>query len=152
MKRMTAVGFATAVMAAATLGMASAPTTQVTPRSQMPVEQPAETASLEVSPHDQSVELSKKCKCPNGCSMQKWMKKVMQKAVGSGDAKKIAKALRKIASKPVAGYGEWKAMAEAGAKAADAGDLKAAKKSCKACHKAYQKKYRKDKALRCGSW
>ncbi|MFP6684475.1 MAG: hypothetical protein VB934_07175 [Polyangiaceae bacterium] len=152
MKRMTAVGLATAVMAAATLGMASAPTTQVTPPFQASVEQPAETASLEVSPHDQSVELSKKCKCSGGCSMQKWMKKVMQKAVGSGDAKKVAKALRKIASKPVAGYGKWKALAEAGAKAAESGDLKAAKKSCKACHKAYQKKYRKDKALCCGSW
>ena len=101
---------------------------------------------------DDAVELSKKCKCPNGCQMKKWMKKVMQRAMGSGDNKKIAAALGTIAKKPVPGYDKWVAMAKAGQKAALAGDKKGIKKSCKDCHKAYQKKYRKDKALRCGSW
>jgi hypothetical protein len=156
MKRMTAVGLAAAVMAAATLGMATdhTPTAASGSAPMTPlVTQSSEVhMTLETSLDGDAVELSKKCKCPKGCAMKKWMKKVMQRAMGSGDAKKIAKALRTVASKPVAGYGKWKSIAEAGAKAAEAGDVKAAKKSCKNCHKAYQKKYRKDASLRCGSW
>jgi hypothetical protein len=95
---------------------------------------------------------SKNCQCPNGCAMRKWMNKVMGPAMVSGDMIKIGKALRKIRSKPVPGYTHWTTVANAGAKAADKGDMKGVKKSCNDCHKLYRKKYRKDKRLRCGGW
>jgi len=77
------------------------------------------------------------------CPMQKWMKKNIAKSVSAGDLPSIAKHLQFIADHPVEGYDDWTEMAEEGVKAARADDLKGAKKSCKTCHKAYQKKWRK---------
>lgn len=95
----------------------------------------------------------KKCKCPNGCKMKKWMKTAMTAAVASGDGKKLAKALTYVAERPPkgAGYERWKKIAKDGADAARAGKIDEAKKSCKACHRAFEKKYRKS-ALRCEDW
>jgi hypothetical protein len=83
--------------------------------------------------------------------MMKWMKSAMASAVAGGDKAKIAKALKTIAGKPVAGMGEWASIANAGAAAAEKGDIDGAKASCKKCHKLYQKKYEDSKA-RCGGW
>jgi hypothetical protein len=93
----------------------------------------------------------KKCECPGGCAMLKWMKSAMAGAVSSGDKDKIAKALEHIAGKPVAGYGEWASLAKQGAEAAKKGDIDAAKQSCKGCHEKYQKKYQ-DSDTRCKGW
>ena len=49
------------------------------------------------------------------CPMQGWMKSAMGSAVASGDGEKIAKALETIARKPVAGFGNWSAIALEGA-------------------------------------
>jgi hypothetical protein len=76
------------------------------------------------------------------CPMQGWMKGVMASAVASGDAAKIAAGLNTIASKPVAGFGEWSGIAAAGAAKASAGDIDGAKEACKKCHALYQKKYK----------
>ncbi len=75
------------------------------------------------------------------CPMQGWMKGVMARAVASGDGDKIAQALNTVASKPVAGFDSWSAIAAEGAAKAKAGDIEGAKNSCKKCHGLYQKKY-----------
>jgi hypothetical protein len=97
------------------------------------------------------IEGAKKCDCPNGCAMMKWMKSAMAPAVAGGDKDKLAKALKHVASKPVAGMGQWASIATAGATAAEKGDIDGAKASCKNCHKLYQKQYEESKA-RCGGW
>ena len=73
--------------------------------------------------------------------MQAWMKQAMGSAVASGDAQRISRALSQIAAKPVAGMGEWSAIAAAGASKAAAGDIDGAKQSCKTCHDKYKYKY-----------
>jgi hypothetical protein len=75
------------------------------------------------------------------CPMQGWMKSVMGSAVASGDGERLAKALNAVAAKPVAGFGNWSAIASAGAAKAAAGDIDGAKQSCKQCHDAYKHKY-----------
>jgi hypothetical protein len=77
---------------------------------------------------------------PN-CPMQGWMKSAMGSAVASGDGERIAKALETVARKPVAGFGNWTAIALEGAAKARAGDIDGAKLSCKKCHDAYKHKY-----------
>ena len=78
------------------------------------------------------------------CPMQGWMKSVLAKAAGSGEAKELANALDVVASKPVAGFDQWVAIAKEGADKARAGDLDTVKASCKKCHSLYQKKYREE--------
>ncbi|MEZ4300905.1 MAG: hypothetical protein R3B70_38580 [Polyangiaceae bacterium] len=75
------------------------------------------------------------------CPMQGWMKSAMGSAVASGDGERLAKALETVASKPVAGFGNWSAFAIEGAAKARAGDIDGAKQSCKKCHDAYKYKY-----------
>jgi hypothetical protein len=75
------------------------------------------------------------------CPMQGWMKSAMGSAVASGDGEKIAKALETVARKPVAGMGQWSAIAIEGAGKARAGDIDGAKQSCKKCHDLYKYKY-----------
>lgn len=79
------------------------------------------------------------------CPMQGWMKSVMAKAAGSGEAKDLAAALDQVAANPISGYDDWVVIAKEGADKARAGDVDGAKTSCKKCHTAYQKKYREDK-------
>ena len=161
MKHITAVTLAMSIIAVATFGMASAPEAPAPNRaaqsSQISMSHSqvdlTGMSSLSVeSTYGQAIELSKKCKCPNGCAMRKWMKKIMHPAMLSGDMKKIGKALRKIGSKPIPEYKNWRAISNAGETAAAKGDMKGVKQSCKGCHKAYLKKYRKNKALRCSDW
>jgi hypothetical protein len=76
------------------------------------------------------------------CPMQGWMKKVMAPASSSGDGAKLAEALEYVAKKPPPGYAEWTAIAKAGAAKAKAGDVDAAKASCKKCHDAYKADYK----------
>ena len=65
----------------------------------------------------------------------------MARAMSGGDADTIARGLRTIADKPVEGYVEWTAIAEEGVAKAREGDIRGAKKTCKKCHKLYQKEY-----------
>lgn len=137
----------TALMSAATLGFVS-PAPQA---EDVSAGTTVDTTAAIEGHNDAVTELGKKCTCPKGCAMQKWMKKKMQRAMGSGKMDKVAKALSVIASKPPAGYSDWKKISEAGVAAAKAGDKKGVKKSCNNCHKLYQKKYRKSE-MRCGGW
>jgi cytochrome c556 len=83
------------------------------------------------------------------CPLQEWMEKHMQPPFDDKDFKKLSASLKKAASfapDPKWNDGDkgWKKLAEDGAAAAEAGDLKAVQASCKSCHKAWRKQYRKD--------
>lgn len=83
------------------------------------------------------------------CPLQGWMEKNMQPAFDDKDFKKLAEALNKAAAfapDPKWNEGDkgWKKLSEDGAKAAEAGDLKAVQASCKSCHKEWRKQYRKE--------
>lgn len=105
-------------------------------------------ATTVASADDASIALGKTYDCggkgQKPCPMQGWMKSVLGAAAGSGDAKALAKALKEVAAKPVAGFDQWVAISNEGAAKADAGDIDGAKQSCKKCHSLYQKKYREE--------
>jgi hypothetical protein len=70
------------------------------------------------------------------------MKTTMASAMSGDDPKRVADALSYVAAHSPPGFPEWKAMSEAGAQKAKAGDLEGAKESCKKCHDAYKAKYK----------
>lgn len=77
----------------------------------------------------------------------------LQVALDDEDAASLAAGLRKSAKLVPdpswdAGDNGWASIAQAGAKAAAAGDLTEARASCKACHRAFRKKYKADYRLR----
>lgn len=83
------------------------------------------------------------------CPLQDWMEKNMDGAVEKGDAKALAAAFEKsaaLAPDPKWNDGDngWTKIAKAGAAAAKSGDIAAAKKECKSCHKAWRDKYKKE--------
>jgi hypothetical protein len=83
------------------------------------------------------------------CPLQGWMEDNVQKPLDEGDLKAVAKSLKKAAAfapSPEWNKGDkaWKKLAEASAAAAESGDAKALKQSCKNCHKAWRKKYKKE--------
>ena len=82
------------------------------------------------------------------CPLQGWMETNVQGPMEKGDLKKVAESLEKAARfAPVADWNKgdksWEKTAKAGAAAAKAGDKKALKASCKTCHKAWRKEYKK---------
>lgn len=81
------------------------------------------------------------------CPMQGWMEDNVQVPMEDGDYKKVVAALKKVADmapdkKWNEGDKSWAEMTKEGIKAAEAEDLKALKKSCKSCHKAFRKEYK----------
>lgn len=87
------------------------------------------------------------------CPLQGWMEKNVQDPLDAKDFKKVAESLKKAASfSPDPKWNEgdkgWKKLAEEAAKIAEGGDIKAIKKSCKSCHKAWRKQYRKEHRMR----
>lgn len=83
------------------------------------------------------------------CPLQGWMEKNMDSAVEKEDAKALAAAFEKSATlvpdpKWNEGDNGWAKIAKAGADAAKSGDIAAAKKECKTCHKAWRDKYKKE--------
>lgn len=83
------------------------------------------------------------------CPLQGWMEKNMDAAVDKGDTKALAAAFEKAAGfapDPSWNKGDnsWAKIAKAGADAAKSGDVNAAKKECKTCHKAWRDKYKKE--------
>ena len=81
------------------------------------------------------------------CPLQAWMEDHLQAALDKSDAAALAKGLARAARfAPDPGWnaGEqgWSTLADAGAAAAEGGDLEAARKACKACHKAWRSKYK----------
>ncbi|MEY4582712.1 MAG: hypothetical protein RL701_7415 [Pseudomonadota bacterium] len=83
------------------------------------------------------------------CPLQGWMEKNMDPAVEKADTKALALAFEKtIALVPDPAWNEgengWTKISKEGAAAAKSGDLAAAKKTCKSCHKAWRDKYKKE--------
>jgi hypothetical protein len=81
------------------------------------------------------------------CPLQGWMEKNMDPAQEAGDTKALAVAFEKAAGfvpdpKWNDGDSGWTKIAKDGATAAKSGDLAAAKKTCKTCHKAWRDKYK----------
>jgi len=81
------------------------------------------------------------------CPLQGWMEKNMDPAVDAKDSKALAAALEKsvtLVPDPKWNEGDngWAKLAKEGAAAASGGDIAAAKKSCKSCHKAWRDKYK----------
>ncbi|MDD9945843.1 MAG: hypothetical protein OXU20_32665 [Myxococcales bacterium] len=87
------------------------------------------------------------------CPLQGWMEKEVQGPFEAKDYKKLAAALEKAAKfapDPAWNKGatSWEKLAKESAKAASGGDLKTIKKTCKACHKAWRKKYKASHRMR----
>jgi len=83
---------------------------------------------------------------PN-CPLQDWMEKNVDSASEKGDTKALAAAFDKIVNfvpdpKWNDGDNGWAKIAKEGSAAAAKGDLAAAKKTCKSCHKAWRDKYK----------
>jgi hypothetical protein len=70
------------------------------------------------------------------------MKANTNSAIASGDLPALAIALEKTATFAPPGYGNWASISNDGAKAAKAGDMTAAKASCRTCHDQYKVKYK----------
>lgn len=82
------------------------------------------------------------------CPLQGWMKLNTNPAVSANDLPALATALDKIVTFAPAGYTNWASIAKDGAKAARAGDMTAAKASCRTCHDQYKDKYKKEMRAR----
>jgi hypothetical protein len=83
------------------------------------------------------------------CPLQGWMEKNMDAAVEKNDTKALAASFEKAAGfapdpKWNDGADGWTKIAKDGAAAAKGGDMAAAKKTCKTCHKAWRDKYKKE--------
>jgi hypothetical protein len=76
------------------------------------------------------------------CPLQAWMKANTNPAIAANDLPALAIALDKTATMGPAAYGNWASIAKDGAKAAKAGDMTAAKASCRTCHDQYKTKYK----------
>jgi len=76
------------------------------------------------------------------CPLQAWMKLNANPPVMKSDLPALASALDKIAELAPPGYTNWASISKDGARAARAGDLTAAKASCRTCHDQYKQKYK----------
>jgi hypothetical protein len=87
------------------------------------------------------------------CPLQGWMEKNVQDALDAKDLKKVSASLEKAAGfapDPKWNDGDtgWSKLAKDGAAAAKAGNLEETKAACKACHKAWRSKYKKEFRMR----
>ena len=87
------------------------------------------------------------------CPLQGWMEKNMDPAVDKNDGKALAEAFEKTVGfvpdpKWNDGDSGWTKLSKEGAAAAKSGDIAAAKKTCKSCHKAWRDKYKKEFRLK----
>ncbi|MBS2014624.1 MAG: hypothetical protein JST00_17180 [Deltaproteobacteria bacterium] len=70
------------------------------------------------------------------------MKSNTNPPIAANDLPALATALDKIVGFAPPGYTNWASIAKDGAKAARAGDMTAAKASCRTCHDQYKQKYK----------
>jgi hypothetical protein len=83
------------------------------------------------------------------CPLQGWMSTVVQPALASKEASKLAAALRQCAKYAPPGFPEWAKIANEGATAVDrASNVTAGKKSCTDCHNLYKAKYKAEARTR----
>jgi len=82
------------------------------------------------------------------CPLQAWMKANANPPVMTSDTAALAGVLDKIAAFAPPGYTNWASISRDGANAARAGDLAAAKASCRGCHDQYKQKYKTEMRAR----
>ena len=82
------------------------------------------------------------------CPLQAWMKANTNPAIAANDLPSLATALDKTVAFAPAGYTNWVSISKDGAKAARAGDMTAAKASCRGCHDLYKQKYKTEMRAR----
>jgi hypothetical protein len=70
------------------------------------------------------------------------MMKKMQAQVSTGDAKPLAAIFDATKGKGKPEFSNWNAISDKGKAAADAGNMDAAKATCKECHDAYRNDYK----------
>jgi cytochrome c556 len=83
------------------------------------------------------------------CPLEGWMEKNVQDPFDAKDLKTVAASLEKVAGfapDPKWNEGDtgWSKLAKDGAAAAKAGNAEDTQKACKACHKAWRSKYKKE--------
>jgi hypothetical protein len=81
------------------------------------------------------------------CPLERWMEDNAQAAAENGDLPRLAEVYTKMAGwapSPAWNTGptSWRAISEAAATKARAGDLRGARSACKSCHQAWREKYR----------
>jgi hypothetical protein len=93
-----------------------------------------------------SVSTSKHCgaKGQTPCPLQALMDARLSPDLKARRIDDVAKGLKLVADLEPAGYTRWREIANAGALAAQQGDLEGARKSCGKCHDLYRKKYRSE--------
>ncbi len=82
------------------------------------------------------------------CPLQAWMKTEANPPVMKNDLPGLATVLDKVVAFAPPGYTNWASIAKDGANAARAGDLAAAKASCRTCHDQYKQKYKTEHRAR----
>ncbi|MBX3189236.1 MAG: hypothetical protein KF819_19590 [Labilithrix sp.] len=82
------------------------------------------------------------------CPLQAWMKANTNPPIAANDLPALATALDKTVGFAPPGYANWASIAKDGAKAARAGDMTAAKASCRTCHDQYKQKYKDEHRAR----
>lgn len=76
------------------------------------------------------------------CPLQAWMKSNLNPPVMNKNAAALAAPLEKVIAFAPPNYPNWVSITKDGIAAARAGDLDAAKASCRTCHDQYKKKYK----------
>jgi cytochrome c553 len=73
------------------------------------------------------------------------MKSTLQSYQREKDYARLTTSLEKLAANAPEGYGTWKALALAGAAAAQKHDDSAISKNCKTCHNEHRARFRKER-------
>jgi hypothetical protein len=87
------------------------------------------------------------------CPLEAWMEDEAERAAESGDAARLAaayEAMARFAPDPSwnEGPNSWRAISEAAAAKAKAGDVRGARAACKQCHQAWRERYRAEHRAR----
>ncbi|MCG8556131.1 MAG: hypothetical protein MJD61_12725 [Proteobacteria bacterium] len=83
------------------------------------------------------------CKAKGACPLHDWMESNLKPATKEKNTEKMAELLAKVEAfvPDPAWKKDWLTIAQKGAEQAKKGDYKAARRSCKGCHKKFRKKY-----------
>jgi len=104
----------------------------------------ADAAPAQQTPPPSAASTSCGGKSQPDCPLQSWMKSTLQTYQREKDYTRLASSLEKLANHAPAGYGNWKELALAGAKAAEQHDDTAISKNCKGCHNEHRTRFRKE--------
>ena len=78
------------------------------------------------------------------CPLRTWMKRVVAPALDNRDAAALGSAFDELATLAPPDYPNWASIARDGAAASRAGNIPAARASCRGCHTQYRARYHAD--------